>query len=75
MIFAVGGESQGQSLSNVECFMIGFDGWKCSMPRPMPTTPSESSEMTVIPTMKQCRFYPATAADKHSLYVIGENPN
>jgi len=72
VIFAVGGESQGQSLSNVECFMMGYDGWKCSIPRPLPTSPSESLEMSVIPTMKQCRYYPATAAQKHSVFVIGQ---
>ena len=72
MIFAIGGESQGQSLSNVECFMMGYDGWKCSIPRPLPSATSEYCEMAVIPTMKQGRYYPATASDTYTLYVIGK---
>ncbi|CAG7822048.1 unnamed protein product [Allacma fusca] len=69
VLFAIGGESQGQSLSNVECFMMGYDGWKCSIPRP--SFNSEYSEMEIIPTMKQCRYYPAIAYDQYSLYVLG----
>jgi hypothetical protein len=53
--------------------MMGYDGWKCSIPRPLPSQTSEQyAEVAVIPTMKQGRYYPATASDKYSLYVIGE---
>lgn len=70
VIFAIGGESQGQSLSNVECFMMGYDGWKCSIP--VPASPNkEYAEMAVIPTMKQCRYYAATATQDYSIYIIG----
>lgn len=65
---AVGGESQGQSLSNVECFMMGI--WKCSIPFENGTG-KDFSDVAVIPTMKQCRFYGAVASQNYKMYVVG----
>lgn len=71
MILAIGGESQGQSLSNVECFMMGYDGWKCSIPRPSSAAIPSEADMVIIPTMKQCRYYSAVAYGNYSIYIIG----
>lgn len=50
--------------------MMGYDGWKCSIPVPATST-KDYAEMAVIPTMKQCRYYAAIATLDYSVYIIG----
>lgn len=51
--------------------MLGYDGWKCSIPK-MSALNTETTDMEIIPTMTQGRYYPAVACDQYSLYVIGK---
>ncbi len=46
------------------------DGWKCSIPFENGNG-KDFSDVAVIPTMKQCRFYAAVASQQYKMYVIG----
>jgi hypothetical protein len=50
--------------------MMGYDGWKCSIPFPSDSE-TDFTDMAVIPTMKQCRYYPAVASQEHKIIIIG----
>jgi hypothetical protein len=50
--------------------MLGSDGWKCSIPFENGSG-KDFSDVAVIPTLKQCRFYAAVASQQYKLYVVG----
>ena len=70
VILAIGGESSGMALGSVECFTLGYEGWKCIVPTSVQE--SEPCEDTrVIPTMHHPRFYAAVTAKDYEVFVIG----
>jgi hypothetical protein len=68
---AIGGESSGMALGNVECLTSGYDSWKCIVPT-FVVQGEPCEETRVIPTMHHPRFYAAVTAKDYEVFVIGE---
>lgn len=69
---ALGGESGGFVLNSMECYTLGYDGWRCSIPTavalsgiPKPTQ--------VMPPMCHQRVFPAVCSADYTIFVIGTN--
>lgn len=67
---ALGGESGGFVLNSMECYTLGYDGWRCSIPIavalsgiPKPTQ--------VMPPMRTQRIFPAVCSADYTIFVIG----
>lgn len=49
---ALGGESNTLALSSMECFTLGYDGWRCSIPLAV--------TLSGIPEPAQVQYTPST---------------
>ena len=67
---ALGGECNGYVLNSMECYTIGYDGWRCSIPTSISL--SGLPEPTqVIPPMQMQRIFPAVVSSDYTIFVIG----
>lgn len=67
---AIGGKSSGTVLGNVECFILGYDSWKCIVPR-IVHDGGICEGSRVIPTMRHARLYAAVTAREYEVFVLG----
>ena len=71
VILALGGESSGFVLNSMECYTLGYDGWRCSIPTAVAL--SGIPEPTqVMPPMKIQRIFPAVCSADYTIFVIGK---
>lgn len=67
---ALGGESSGFVLNSMECYTLGYDGWRCSIPTAVAL--SGIPEPTqVMPTMRTQRMFPAVCSADYTIFVVG----
>ena len=70
VIIALGGEAATTQLSSMECFTLGYDAWKCSIPTAVAL--SGIAEPTqVMPVMAAQRVFPAVACTDYTIFVVG----
>jgi len=67
---AIGGQSSGIVLGNIECFILGCYSWKCVVPRSV-YGGGNCEGLRVIPTMHHARLYAAVTAREYEVFVIG----
>ena len=71
VIMALGGESSGFVLNSMECYTLGYDGWRCSIPTAVAL--SGIPEPTqVMPPMRMQRIFPAVCSADYTIFVIGK---
>lgn len=67
---ALGGESSGFILNSMECYTLGYDGWRCSIPTAVAL--SGIPEPTqVMPPMRTQRIFAAVCSADYTIFVIG----
>lgn len=70
VVVAIGGESAGYVFNSMECFTLGYDGWKCSIPAAVAM--SGMGEPTqVMPPMKVHRAFAAVCSSDYNIFVMG----
>ncbi|XP_046455212.1 kelch-like protein 3 [Daphnia pulex] len=70
VIVALGGESSGFVLNSMECYTLGYDGWRCSIPTAVALS-GIPNPTQVMPPMRTQRIFPAFCSADYTIFVIG----
>ncbi|KAI9553491.1 hypothetical protein GHT06_021403 [Daphnia sinensis] len=70
VIVALGGESNGFILNSMECYTLGYDGWRCSIPTAVALS-GIPNPTQVMPPMRTQRIFPAFCSADYTIFIIG----
>ncbi|XP_057378242.1 kelch-like protein diablo [Daphnia carinata] len=70
VIVALGGESNGFVLNSMECYTLGYDGWRCSIPTAVALS-GIPNPTQVMPPMRTQRIFPAFCSADYTIFIIG----